>query len=258
MFRLLLITNLFAHCLFSASTQTDENFIVLLGNSGNGKSFFANFLLPEGSEEFYSKQCANSITTRFLAKPSLFRGWQVVDTPALDSIRQDVFSAPNEIRQALLASKGKYKLCFIFSHRGGRIEPQDIPDLKLILLAIRDKLPYYILVNLKYYKRGLIVEEDFKAAMSDLIQSKSKTLPGLRPPEDYLFFPEIDEKNKQESMERWRNFVSQMKSGYITSVSDIAEISFEAKKAAREKLQNDPEDDPHVVFNQKSFGCVIQ
>lgn len=237
MFRTLLITSLFAHCLFSASThQTDENFIVLLGNTGAGKSFVANFLIQPGVKQLVSSHSPSSVTAEFLAKPSVFKGWQVADTPGLDDNFRPLALIANEIKRALKASSGKYKLCFVISQTGGRVRTHDIITIKQILSAISGELPYYVLANLNGAE-GITYEENFKSVVDNLIQMDSG-MPGLRLPEAYLFLPKTDKNNKQDSITKFRGFVSRMKAEKITHVSDILKMSDGVKKVLDELLEN--------------------
>ena len=131
--------------------------LVLIGNPGVGKSTLLNSLL--GRVEFKAGVSLGTGLTEILQEVINDNGDSLIDTPGLS----DVFrrqQAAQEIKKALTKG-GQFKIIFAITLEAGRIRPDDMTTIKLVLQAApMIQHSYSIIVN-KASDEILAIWEDF-------------------------------------------------------------------------------------------------
>ena len=116
------------------ASSTDIHGLILLGNSGVGKSFLANCFLND-DQAFESRFSAQSVThlTEWKQMPGLnHRYYDVANIPGLIEANQKLVS---QNRDEIMNALGKYPssiVIFVFGHRNGRIADEDLVAFHLI------------------------------------------------------------------------------------------------------------------------------
>ena len=117
---------------------------IFVGNPGAGKSTLLNALL--GRVEFRSGTSIATGLTAHLQWAKDDTGIKYGDTPGLADVRKRE-AAAEEISSALRAG-GVYQLVFVLTLESGRVKPDDIATIQLVLAAIqKDDFQYAVIVN---------------------------------------------------------------------------------------------------------------
>lgn len=241
-----------------ASDVEHSGYIILLGNSGVGKSFLINLLLKNDGKPFASLDTPWSVTQTFGQQPSYLDGFKVADVPGIFSA-EDWDKVVREIKKALLDSKDQYKLGFVLTpvggDSGGRIDVDQLINIKTILKAIKDPLPYYVIVN-RACKEN---REQWPISVNRLLSYQSDNITPVRLPEAYFFMPGLDKENIAENTSLFRDFVTAMKSGTITEVADIKSVDGpkieELKKECEEEKWPTPAKPTPPLMPAKEVSC---
>ncbi len=207
------------------ASQTDD-FVVLLGTSGVGKSYLCNLLLKDGIEPFASLNTPAAVTKVFEARPAFKEGVMVADVPGITF--DNFVSETYEIKKSLTKSKGRYKIGFVFTPvggaTGGRLNFSEFVTMEKILRAIPQNLPYFIVIN---RFSPAFNEKDWRELIKDLVATAPQNHRPGKQPADIFFIPAFDDHSDQKKYEwaqKFKAFVSKMPSGSLTDVSDISDI----------------------------------
>ncbi|CAF3589426.1 unnamed protein product, partial [Adineta steineri] len=125
----------------------DEQFgLIILGNSGVGKSFLANILL--GREEFVHKFSSSSIThaTEFVEINIGYYKLAIFNIPGLIEAAQERIDLNKKEIDRAFALRPNSIVIFVFGHQGGRMRDEDIAAFNAINTAYPFKRESLILV----------------------------------------------------------------------------------------------------------------
>jgi len=117
-------------------------YIIFVGNPGTGKSTLLNGLINEA--KFLSGISFGEGKTTILqlvTKSAITYG----DTPGLSDIKMRKRAA-EEITK-ILKQNGQYKIFFVCTLESGRVRPDDVTTIKLVLESITVPIEYGIIVN---------------------------------------------------------------------------------------------------------------
>jgi len=165
----------------SASKPTPDDVdkfgLILLGNTGAGKSFLANVVL--GEEQFTHQFSVSSVTRDTTCKSIKFGGYDVdvFDIPGLiESDRSKIQRNKTEIQKAFRLCPVSI-VCFVFGQTGGRIRDEDIVAFQALDEAYhihRDSLCFVV--------NNLPAEEDRKGyeGTAALVIAKLLEIPNPR------------------------------------------------------------------------------
>ena len=114
----------------------------MIGNPGAGKSTMLNSILKKAYfKSGYSR--GTGLTFKFDIKT--VAGVNYFDTPGLSDIEKRKEAA--EAITESLKQEGLYKVYFVCTLEAGRLRPDDVTLLKLILESSQDLTSYYVIVN---------------------------------------------------------------------------------------------------------------
>jgi len=167
--------------------RTRTKLLLLLGNTGAGKSSIGNLLRIPESPEFFVSDDAKSETQRFSYAPTPLTPWQVGDTPGVNDNANRAEMVLNEVRAALAESAEEYKYCFVVAPlASGRFASEDVGSIKTVLAKLPVIPPYYIMVN---QFRAITPErkDNYLSSMDALLALQ----PVIPRPADVLFLPVV-------------------------------------------------------------------
>jgi len=119
-----------------------EKYLIFVGNPGSGKSTLLNGLVDE--DKFQSGVSFGQGMTRIL-QIHKHRGINYGDTPGLSDFNMRK-QAALEIT-TILKMEGQYKLFFTCTLEAGRVRPDDVTTIKLILESVEVPVEYGIIIN---------------------------------------------------------------------------------------------------------------
>ena len=203
---------------------------IFVGNPGAGKSTLLNALL--GRVEFRSGTSIATGLTAHLQWAKDDTGIEYGDTPGLADVRKRE-AAAEEISSALRAG-GVYQLVFVLTLESGRVKPDDIATIQLVLTAIKKEMRYGIIVNkvTENFLASLRADEANLQELMTTLNSHSCTstpfvflyprIADLEDAEDKWHMPS-DELKEFLSLLRWEHLAP-------TDVKDVQSSVFEEEK----------------------------
>ncbi|KNE68686.1 hypothetical protein AMAG_12856 [Allomyces macrogynus ATCC 38327] len=127
------------------ATSSLPRIVMAIGNPGSGKSTLIN-----GAAQSIVTQAGSSaghgIQHDKLLKFEI-NGTTWIDTPGLSDVKYRTRAA-GQITDALKDQEGLYRLIFVVTTESGRVKPDDLATLTIVLNAIRKKnVPYGVIIN---------------------------------------------------------------------------------------------------------------
>ncbi len=193
----------------------------LIGNPGVGKSTLLNGLV--GQAVFKSGVSFGEGLTKILQLHESRPGRWYGDTPGLadTAMRQ---KAAEEIGMAL-RQNGRYQLVFVVKEDSGRVRPQDVATIKLVLDALPKErsVPYGIVVN-QITPRRIKMLTDNRESYCQF--AASLNLGNANPTARIAFYPKNDE------LEDQSNAVHQIEQHLITFLANLPFVEIRSKEVA--------------------------
>jgi septin family protein len=209
--------------------------IIFCGNPGSGKSTLLNSLI--GAVRFESGVSLGEGLTKEseVGLPTQRSGGRsFIDTPGLsDAAMRE--KAAEEIRKAFKIG-GKYSLCFVLTLQAGRVMPEDLTTIELVLTAVPDILDYGLIFN-KVSEPVLaqIREKGEKALLDKVFRNfKCKTT------EKVFFNPENEALRDRDNVlaeaspDLWK-FVDSVNSQKVNSTQKLATDKYEIMQQQHER-----------------------
>lgn len=219
-----------------ANSYTQEIGLILLGNSGVGKSYLANRIL--GRDAFRSKFSVESVTREIEFQRFDFQNkhYIVYNVPGLVEVDQkNVDRNRTEIKDAFKRSPLSI-VFFVFGEQGGRIRDEDIITFKSINNAYNFQLESLVLIVNNISED---ITEPYINATSSLLQQLTDV------PEDHMIFLKRAETTDDgnEIGEALRESIVQSTPTYYTlkkdielAVEQIARLTRESREKQKELL----------------------
>lgn len=156
---------LMSFCLIYSYKDPQLKYRLFIGNSGTGKSTLANCVAQKKLFES-GISFGSSKTSRSELKDS--KGVYYLDTPGFDDtkFRQTAAKAVT----SALKKNGIYQIFFVLTLSSGRLRPQDVETIRLVLEHAKDIRSYIILVN-KLSKRD---SENFQTIKKEILNEVKK------------------------------------------------------------------------------------
>lgn len=181
----------------------NEKIVIVIGNSGVGKSTICNFIKHPHSKDFDSHYgIAHQFEEDYICVPARLDGHIVCDTPAFDESQSSV-----KIKRAFDAASKKsnhVKICFVITPVNGRIRSDDMYMIKAVMQALPTNCMYSVIVNMwkndNSYSNNLIESLyralnffgkpkcDFRKFI-DILYSYCDEAPQIHYPEHIMFIP---------------------------------------------------------------------
>lgn len=145
--------------------------LIILGNSGVGKSFLANILL--GEEKFVHKFSPGSVTTETKHADTVFGGYTfaVFDIPGLIEAEQDKIDRNKREIDRAFAQQPNSLILFVLGEQGGRIRDEDIVAFQAINKAYTFKTESLVLIVNNLPKDR---DDDYEGATITYLKEKIK------------------------------------------------------------------------------------
>lgn len=120
--------------------------VIILGNSGVGKSFLANVLLDQ--DRFPHKFSPESVTTETEQADTSFGGqvFTIFNIPGLIEAEQDKIDRNKREIERAFGQKLNSLILFVFGEQGGRIRDEDIVTFQAIHKAYQFKMDSLLLI----------------------------------------------------------------------------------------------------------------
>jgi len=154
--------------------EAAQQYIILIGNPGVGKSTILNGLI--GTAKFKSGLSFGEGLTKKLQLYRHSNGIIYGDTPGLSDIKAKE-EAAQEITKAI-TQNGIYKIIFVVTIEAGRVRPDDVATINLVLNSIKHKVHYAVIVNKVSYALATRLdenEEESKAVFGGFNSGNNKT-----------------------------------------------------------------------------------
>eukprot|EP01091_Cochliopodium_minus_P005211 TRINITY_DN15174_c0_g1_i1.p1 TRINITY_DN15174_c0_g1~~TRINITY_DN15174_c0_g1_i1.p1 ORF type:complete len:336 (-),score=99.10 TRINITY_DN15174_c0_g1_i1:51-1025(-) len=196
--------------------------LLLIGNPGVGKSTLLNCLIKE--VKFKSGLSIATGMTQILQWHEHSDGVVYADTPGLSDIFKKK-EAALQITKALQRN-GIYKLIFVLTVESGRIRPDDITTMNLVLESIKQPVIYGVIINkcTESFIKGLNEGNNAEKIVTSINSGKFKTFSI-----HYMnMIKELDDENGKitELPIDLINFINNLGSVYINK-KDVKEIVFD-------------------------------
>eukprot|EP00927_Polykrikos_kofoidii_P021617 TRINITY_DN20402_c0_g1_i1.p1 TRINITY_DN20402_c0_g1~~TRINITY_DN20402_c0_g1_i1.p1 ORF type:complete len:889 (+),score=89.70 TRINITY_DN20402_c0_g1_i1:96-2669(+) len=230
---------------------TPVNNYLWIGNPGVGKSTLAN--ANAGAVLFKSGVSYGSGLTIALHK--VHHGGSLhMDTPGLRDITMQKRAA-SEISEAL-KQEGTYKVLFVITLESGRIRPDDVVVMELVLQAAPTIRSYGVVIN-KLPKRTARM---LRTNATDFGNLKTYLMAGLPSPTDHVLLldniPELEDEQDQlwAASVEFRDFMENTPGTTIgaNNVRDIDVKSYSAMVATQRDLQTKLQHNAHEFANYKA------
>ena len=206
--------------------------IVFLGKSGVGKStlcnsIFQKIIFRSGTSNI------NGVTAK--QQQYLYNNKLYIDTPALAEVEINKITA-GEIEKAL-KQDNNYKIVFVATLNGGRIDEYDFVAINKICDAIKIPFDYGLIFN-KVTKR--IIQKIGEGGIKKYLKALNK------PPVSILFLEKDDEiedadnlyfSDNSENIKRLTNFLSKLKTTKLLP-TDISEINISNFQEEIDNMKN--------------------
>lgn len=168
--------------------MSEEPFkIVFIGNPGVGKSTLLNMLA--GKVAFKSGVSDNGLgVTSVLQTYTNSDGVTFIDTPGLADVERRAMAALEIERALKLDPKARFRIVFVTTLLNGRVLPQDLATIRVVLEALRDvpELFFGIVVN---QLPPTVYEELKNDPAKRSVYEAFFLFDGLPPPTAFYFYP---------------------------------------------------------------------
>jgi len=253
MVKLRLLYNTLVLFILACSIINAEIYIAMYGNPGSGKSTLLSCLTntPGNFPSGLSK--VTGLTKEFIEKK--YGDVVYIDTPGLADI-YDKDKAANQIEESLKKNEN-YKLIFVAQPTAGRINPDDLATMNLIIKSIPEYIQFGIIYN-KLSKRTYQDYTNDPNLLGELHKTHLK-----RQPHSYLLLEKLDELDDQDNaittnekfMTDLKNFITQLPVSHIPKkeVEQITTNEYEDQlKVIQENYKREEEK------RQKEIARLVQ
>jgi hypothetical protein len=194
---------------------------LFVGNPGVGKSALANSCA--GKPLFLSGESKDGVGVTIELQRELVNGIEYMDTPGLsDPVRRQ--SAAAEIERAL-KTDGEFHLIFVVTLRAGRVNPDDLATIKVVLEALKNISPlrYNVVINdVPEKKRAELMSNEDQFALY-----QAKFAVGDHLPDDMFVYP------RDAALEMQTNVVVPMRDDFREWLDQLDPIRIESAKVGK-------------------------